>query len=52
VYAQIFEMENARLPVRLNRPATMTGIPRIMVAIAAHKASHATRIALNSDFIA
>jgi hypothetical protein len=45
-------MENARLPVRLNRPAIMTGIPRIMVAIAAHKTSHITRIALNSDFIA
>ena len=51
-YAQILEMENARLPVRLNMPASMTGIPRIMVAIAAHKKSHATRIALNSDFIA
>ena len=52
VYAQIFEMEKARLPVRLKRPASMTGIPRIMVAIDAHKKSHATRIALNSDFIA
>jgi len=51
-YAQIFERENARLPVRLNRAAMMTGIHRIMVAIDAHKKSHATRIALNSDFIA
>jgi hypothetical protein len=52
VYAQILEMENARLPVRLNIPASMTGIPRIMVAIPAHKQSQATRIVLNSDFIA
>ena len=51
LYAQSFEMENARLPVRLNKPATMTGIPRIMVAIATHKPSQAMRIALNSDFI-
>jgi hypothetical protein len=51
-YAQIFEKENARLPVRLNRAAMMTGIHRRMVAIDAHKKSHATRIALNSDFIA
>lgn len=50
MYAQIFEMENARLPVRLNRPATMTGIHRIMVAMDTHKTSHVTRIALNSDF--
>jgi hypothetical protein len=52
MYAQIFERENARLPVRLNRAAMMTGIHRIIVAIDAHKKSHATRIALNSDFIA
>jgi hypothetical protein len=30
----------------------MTGIPRKMVAIAAHKPSHATQIALNINFIA
>jgi hypothetical protein len=50
--AQSFEIENARLPVRLDRPATMTGIPRITVAIVAQKPSHATHIALNSDFMA
>jgi len=52
VYAQIFVMENARLLVRLNRPAMTTGITRIMVAMHAHKKSHATRIVLNMDFMA
>jgi hypothetical protein len=52
VYAQSFEMEKARLPVRLSKPAIITGIPRIMVAIPAHKPSHAMQIALYSDFIA
>lgn len=51
VYAQIFVMEKARLPVRLNRPAVTTGITRIRVAMHAHKKSHATRIVLNMDFI-
>jgi hypothetical protein len=52
MYAQIFERENARLPVRLNRAALMTGIARIMVVIDAHKKSHVTRIVLNNAFIA
>src|SRR4030067_1350039 len=52
MYAQIFERENARLPVQLNRAAMMTGIHRIRVAINAHKKSHATRIILNNAFIA
>src|SRR4030065_1236933 len=51
VYAQSLEMEKARLPVRLNRPATMTGIPRTMVAITAHKPSHAMQIILNRELI-
>jgi hypothetical protein len=52
VYAQSFEMENARLPVRLKSPAGMMKIHRIMVASAAQKPSHTTQIALNNDFIA
>ena len=51
MYAQIFEREKARLPVRLNRAAMMTGMHRIRVAINAHKKSHATRMVLNMDFI-
>jgi hypothetical protein len=52
VYAQSFEIENARLPVRLNRPMGMMKIHRMTVAIVAHKPSHATHVALYNDFIA
>jgi hypothetical protein len=49
-----YDLDFSRLQGKtpLNMPATMTGIPRITVAIVAQKPSHAIHIALNIDFMA